>query len=121
MNNTTKVCKYCGVPITPENAYRYSGRTGLMNICKKCLVIQNRINRHKNPEKYRLYFRKYHYRRPLAKKRARYAVKDALIDGKIQRKPCAICDRLPTEAHHPDYSKPLEIIWLCKKHHRKNH
>lgn len=25
------------------------------------------------------------------------------------------------ERHHPDYSKPLEIIWLCRQHHFKTH
>lgn len=23
------------------------------------------------------------------------------------------------ERHHPDYSKPEEIIWVCKSHHRR--
>lgn len=25
------------------------------------------------------------------------------------------------ERHHPDYSKPKEIIWLCKHHHELLH
>jgi hypothetical protein len=25
------------------------------------------------------------------------------------------------EGHHPDYSKPLEIIWLCQSHHQRTH
>lgn len=25
------------------------------------------------------------------------------------------------EAHHPDYEKPYEIVWLCRKHHREAH
>jgi len=25
------------------------------------------------------------------------------------------------ERHHPDYDKPLEIIWLCRKHHKELH
>lgn len=27
------------------------------------------------------------------------------------------CGSTKVEAHHEDYSKPLEVIWLCKKHH----
>lgn len=25
------------------------------------------------------------------------------------------------EAHHPDYAKPLRVIWLCKVHHENVH
>ena len=31
------------------------------------------------------------------------------------------CGNTKTEAHHPDYNQPLEVIWLCKKHHKELH
>jgi len=37
--------------------------------------------------------------------------------GKTIRKPCQICGVLKVDGHHPDYKKPLEVIWLCRKHH----
>jgi len=53
------------------------------------------------------------------KNRARAVVKMALRRGKIQRKPCEICDLVsPVQAHHADYSKPYAIRWLCTPHHR---
>ena len=53
------------------------------------------------------------------KKKAATAVSNAVRDGKLVRgKNCQVCgsDR-NIEAHHEDYSKPFEIVWLCKKHH----
>ena len=37
--------------------------------------------------------------------------------GKLIKSPCLICGAIKVEAHHKDHSKPLEIIWLCRKHH----
>lgn len=41
----------------------------------------------------------------------------ALSTGLIVKRPCEICDCKSVEAHHNDYSKPMEITWLCKLHH----
>jgi len=41
--------------------------------------------------------------------------------GKIKKKPCEICGDPNTEAHHPDYGKPLEVVWLCDYHHKEEH
>lgn len=35
--------------------------------------------------------------------------------------PCSICGNPISERHHPDYGKPTEIVWLCKKHHEELH
>jgi hypothetical protein len=47
---------------------------------------------------------------------ARTAVTRALVNGTMVRQKCKICDE-PGQVHHEDYSKPLEVIWLCRKHH----
>lgn len=43
----------------------------------------------------------------------------ALRNGTLFTEPCAHCiePNWKVEAHHKDYSKPLEIVWLCKTHH----
>ena len=50
-------------------------------------------------------------------------VQAALRQGTLQRPArCQDCDRrVPLVAHHDDYSKPLEIRWLCRSCHRSWH
>lgn len=37
--------------------------------------------------------------------------------GKIKRCPCEVCGSTDAQMHHDDYSKPLEVRWLCRKCH----
>jgi hypothetical protein len=53
--------------------------------------------------------------------RAKDAVNNALKRGKLVRKPCEVCGNPRTDGHHPDYSKPLEVQWLCQCHHIELH
>jgi hypothetical protein len=39
--------------------------------------------------------------------------------GRLKSQPCDVCGLFPTESHHENYSEPLNIRWLCKKHHRE--
>lgn len=50
---------------------------------------------------------------------ARIETRKAIRNGIIQRKDaCEVCSsQKNVEIHHPDYSKPLEVQFLCKKHH----
>lgn len=52
---------------------------------------------------------------------ARSVVYNNLKAGKIEKKPCSICGNPEVEAHHRDYTKPLEVDWLCKIHHVEIH
>lgn len=55
------------------------------------------------------------------KKRAHDLVSNAIRDGKLIRKPCEACGDTNVHAHHDDYGKPLEVRWLCQKHHLEVH
>jgi len=55
------------------------------------------------------------------KKKASTAVGNALRDGRLFRKPCEVCGSLKVQAHHDDYSKPLDVRWLCVAHHAEHH
>lgn len=55
------------------------------------------------------------------KRRAHKIVEGAILSGRIRKEPCAICGELRSQAHHDDYSKPLDVMWLCPKHHSARH
>lgn len=54
------------------------------------------------------------------RKRAIQAVNNALRDGRLDRQPCFLCGS-KAQAHHPDYSAPLAVAWLCPTHHAQTH
>lgn len=47
--------------------------------------------------------------------------KRAVSSGKLVRGPCVVCGKEEVHGHHDDYDKPLEVIWLCDRHHKDHH
>jgi hypothetical protein len=73
-----------------------------------------------NPDKVRKETREQRAKNPKAYK-ARTAVANALATGKLKKSLCAFCLNSKVQAHHLDYSKPLEVVWLCAEHHGMHH
>jgi hypothetical protein len=57
------------------------------------------------------------------KAKAHAKVQYALRVGRIVRPgACQDCgETLPLHGHHEDYSRPLEVVWLCRDCHMKRH
>lgn len=55
------------------------------------------------------------------KREARNSTNHAVRIGMLVAQPCEICGDPKTDKHHPDYSDPLNIVWLCRKHHAMEH
>lgn len=53
--------------------------------------------------------------------RAYAAVAKGLEKGLLTKSPCQVCGEEKTQAHHDDYKKPLDVRWLCIKHHNEWH
>ena len=55
---------------------------------------------------------------------SRLELSAAVRSGKLKKPTeCSVCNKTSKriEGHHDDYSKPLEIVWLCVPCHRKIH
>ncbi len=132
-----------------KNRTMKDGYSGCCKVCHKISLKktidkdhQRRLNNQKryrenNREKLRLDSKTYlqenydarlavqrkYYHENKEKRRAHHLVSMNIRLGKIIRvNNCEICnsDR-KIEAHHEDYSKPLEIKWLCKLCHENVH
>lgn len=53
-----------------------------------------------------------------AQKKLRYAIKKGHI---IRPSTCQFGCPTKPEAHHSDYNRPLDVMWLCPEHHRAWH
>jgi hypothetical protein len=138
MDAQTKVCFKCGLNLSLEEFYRHPQMgDGRLNKCKGCTKKDVAGNYQGNRKYYQEYEKKrcqteerkkkaliYQQRRRKRfpeKEKARLLVSRAVKTGKIARAPCEVCGSPDSEAHHTDYLKPLEVRWLCFKHHREAH
>ena len=64
----------------------------------------------------------YHKKYPL-KYAAHVVTHNYIRDGKLKRaESCSVCNSAESiEGHHDDYTKPLEVRWLCVKCHKQWH
>jgi hypothetical protein len=53
---------------------------------------------------------------------AHKVVQQALKDGTLERHPCASCGSTKAvHAHHEDYTRQLDVTWLCHLCHIEHH
>lgn len=52
---------------------------------------------------------------------AREKVRAAIRAHRLTRQPCERCGSANVFAHHEDYSRPLDVRWLCRPCHRAEH
>ena len=136
-----KICPGCkkAKPLTKEYYYRNrSMKDGFMRLCKDChnvycddyknrnphihrMVDKNysQNNRVKINEKMRRLRTKWKIERPETIS-ARSKTSTAIKNGSLIREGCLVCGE-KSQAHHEDYFKPLDIVWLCRHHHKLRH
>ena len=147
----TKKCRVCGrtLPLCNYGKNKRT-RDGLAHECKDCTrtyqrdwYIQNRDRvllvqrecyertrakrlaqrkqyRTNNPLIFRVHWKVYAHKHP-ERIIAYDAVKYAIMSGRLVKKPCENCGAVRVHAHHDDYSKPLDIRWLCVTCHNGFH
>ena len=146
-----KYCPQCKADVRKADYYRHPKTAdGLMPICKSCHKANVRDNYLRNREHYQEYERgranlphrveareayaktpigrsngskakrAYAARNP-AKRAAHIACGNAIRDGRLTRQPCEVCGEAKAQAHHCDYSRPLDVRWLCTAHHAEWH
>lgn len=111
-----KIHNYCGLSKDPSSC-AYIER-------QKRKTVHNKKFQAENKKWYNDYYKKYR-KNGLARAKfiARSKVYTAIKSRKLVKpEECEKCHKnLPLEGHHDDYSKPLEVKWLCKKCHENKH
>lgn len=145
-----KVCFKCRTAKPITEFYGHPRMTdSRLGKCKECTKADVRANRLAKLEYYRQFDKmraslphrvaarkeyaqtaagKAAHRRAVQKWQDRHPERDkaaeiagnAVRDGRLIRQPCLICGE-KAEAHHPDYSAPLDVVWLCSAHHKQAH
>lgn len=134
----TKMCPRCREtkPVLEFNKC-VSKRDGFQTYCKPCHVARNQEWVEKNREKRAATLRASHRKKPPGWRRERtrdyrsrnpekYYAHNALYaavrDGRLTKlDTCEDCGGPDPQGHHDDYSKPLDVRWLCRVCHASVH
>ncbi|SCY88253.1 hypothetical protein [Paracoccus tibetensis] len=57
----------------------------------------------------------------LLKYNAHLAVQRSLVSGVLQKGACEVCGSDKVDGHHDRYDEPLNVRWLCRRHHVRLH
>jgi hypothetical protein len=134
-----KKCFKCGKILSLDKFYSHSRmKDGHLNKCIDCAKKDSVNARNSRIEHYREYDRE-RYKKDANRKKngtittkifreknpskyeAQNKVNNAIRDGRLIKQPCIICGNKKSHGHHEDYSKPLEVLWLCAEHHSMIH
>lgn len=134
----TKTCFRCDAKLPLSEFYRHPAtKDGYLGKCKRCTRADVQANYRANIDQYKAYEQE-RFARPQRKAqmmvyarrrrkhhpekdRAYRAVANAICAGVLKRQPCGVCGEIKVQAHHNDYNKPLDVQWLCFRHHRQAH
>jgi hypothetical protein len=117
----TRYCPRCKAEksISAFGVRRNRGKVIPLSYCKPCQVAYGREwRRGAGRESAALSSRASRARYP-ERRRARGAVNNAISRGHMVPGTCVLggasCGA--TEAHHDDYTRPLDVRWVCRRHH----
>lgn len=116
-----KPCRHCGGDVTPQRAALSDYR------CNACIAAAQRSRYHAGKGRNSPAARARSYAKawsdPVLRERwrARGLARHAIASGRLVRGPCEVCGATRVDAHHDDYSRPLEVRWLCRPHHVEHH
>lgn len=115
----SSVCPACGSPRHSISSGTVGDRPRVRMVCLHCASL--RRQRWKETHKQAgSRSAKWNAENP-EKRQAHKAVEVAIRARALLRACCERCGSLNSQAHHDDYSKPLEVMWLCPKHHGERH
>ena len=109
-----------------KRGHKYQEKYYLDRNCHVCMAITRKKSQERCIAKNPNYLYDKVLRRRAAnpeKFYARVKLSDHIVRGKIIKpKSCSKCHKkCNPHGHHEDYSKPLEVIWVCQECHLKIH
>jgi hypothetical protein len=134
----SKTCFKCQTVKLLDEFYKHSAMAdGHLNKCKECNkkdALEHRLKniekvreydkrRAKLPDRIKLALRVNQEWRLADKRRAKChnAVARAIKKNELVPMPCIRCGEVKSVAHHENYDKPLDVMWLCQPCHKQRH